>query len=147
MHLALGHGPPAQGDTAHGRLPRRIKALHGVRMRSVAAGYEHSCAMTHAGELFTWGCWGSDADQHPGLGESGPLPRKRDLSHYGDSDVFVVGVATGRQHTLVASNDGRVYGFGSDPAMGDQIYDVDVDHHDGGLLLMITTSLCHVASW
>ena len=55
---SFGHG--AFGVLGHGGrdgelVPRRIEALDHVLVRRVAAGQSHSMALSHSGELFTWG--------------------------------------------------------------------------------------------
>jgi alpha-tubulin suppressor-like RCC1 family protein len=149
LHFALGHRPPAPGDTAHGRLPKRIEALRGVRVRSVAAGYLHSCAVTHAGELYIWGrgCGGSERNGYPFGVRDEPVPRKKDTSYYGDADNFMVGVAAGREHTVLAGRDGLVYGFGSVRAIGQQVCDLDFNEDGDGLRMMTCMSLDDVATW
>ena len=39
-------------DTA---LPQKVEALSGLNVCDVATGYQTSCAVTAAGELYTWG--------------------------------------------------------------------------------------------
>jgi alpha-tubulin suppressor-like RCC1 family protein len=143
-HAALGRGPPAQGDTAHGKLPRRIEALRGVRVRSVAAGYKHSCAVTHAGELYTWGggC-GGERPQQSWVTREEFLPWKVDDEGY----INVVGVAAGYMHTLVAGSDGKVYCLGLGRAYGESLCDINYDDEEeyGQLRLMSSRSFSYVA--
>jgi alpha-tubulin suppressor-like RCC1 family protein len=63
--VALGHGTPSGGDIPitekPTRLPTRIEALRGVRVRCIAAGTRHSCTVTavtengEGGFVYTWG--------------------------------------------------------------------------------------------
>ena len=46
----LGHG-----DRHSLEAPRCIEALNGLRIRDIAAGSNHSAAVTSSGELYTWG--------------------------------------------------------------------------------------------
>jgi alpha-tubulin suppressor-like RCC1 family protein len=146
----LGTFRPRQATRlTHGRLPRRIEALHGVRVRSVVAAFQHSCAVTHAGELYTWGrgCGRSKRNGYPFGVRDEPLPKKKDTSYYGNADNFMVGVAAELEHTLVAGRDGRVYGFDSVRATGQQICDLDFNEDGDGLRMMTGMSLNKVATW
>jgi alpha-tubulin suppressor-like RCC1 family protein len=91
--------------------PTRIEALVGVRVRAVASGGGrcHMCAVTEAGEVFTWGDGEYGRLGHGGF-EDEPLPRR--VEQLWEDGVIVVGVSAGKTHTLVAGNDGRVYGAG-----------------------------------
>jgi alpha-tubulin suppressor-like RCC1 family protein len=85
MHLALGHGQPSFFTTFYGSLPKRIEALRGVRVRSVAAGYEHSCAVTHAGVSYSWGgVIGQSACLGHGEFSNEPVPRRVGVRSYND---------------------------------------------------------------
>jgi alpha-tubulin suppressor-like RCC1 family protein len=121
---ALGHGTSFGGDTsglvtALGEPPtqllKRIEALRGVRVRCIAAGHSLSCAVTDEGHVYTWGRDLTGALGHMGF-EDEPLPRRVQALH--DNGVFAVGVAAGRNHTLVADADGAVWGFGCLNAIG-----------------------------
>lgn len=66
---ALGHGGPAspRNDTIGGiqtHPPERVEALRGVRVRCVAAGDEHCCAVSDDGHVYTWGYGGTGALGH-----------------------------------------------------------------------------------
>lgn len=67
----LGHGD--KNDRAV--LTRVEGALLGKRVVAVSAGYEHTAAVTNAGELFTWGREISGRLGHgdaPDVGQAGP---------------------------------------------------------------------------
>jgi alpha-tubulin suppressor-like RCC1 family protein len=79
--LALGHGAPSGGDAAgklRRRVPRRIEALRGVRVRCTAAGRDHSCAVTDKGEVYTWGYGRSGALGHMDFRDE-PLPKRIEM--------------------------------------------------------------------
>ena len=46
----LGHGSKVRQHT-----PKRIRRLQGLRIIKVAAGYDHSLAVTSDGEVYSWG--------------------------------------------------------------------------------------------
>jgi alpha-tubulin suppressor-like RCC1 family protein len=102
-------------DALSERLPRRIEALQDVRVRCVAAGRRHSCAVTDEGHVYTWGCGRAGALGHMKFQDE-VLPEYVELLH--DEGVVAVGVAAGDKHTLVADADGSVWGFGYLNAIG-----------------------------
>jgi alpha-tubulin suppressor-like RCC1 family protein len=62
----LGHGrPQAEGD------PRRVASLSGQRVVGIAAGNNHSLALTDRDDVYTWG----DAPAN-GTGDRRLLPAK-----------------------------------------------------------------------
>jgi alpha-tubulin suppressor-like RCC1 family protein len=116
LQLAYHDTPSADGDRVGRRpQPRRIEALVGVRVRSVAADGYHVCAVTHSGELFTWG-GGENGCLGHGDNEIVPLPKR--VEQLRRDGICVVGVSAGSPHTLAVESDGRVYGVGVLRAMG-----------------------------
>jgi alpha-tubulin suppressor-like RCC1 family protein len=115
----LGHGTLSSLETELDDvlilLPKRIDALRGMRVRCIAAGKLHSCAVTDEGHVYTWGEGCTGALGHMGF-EDEPLPKRVETLH--DNEVFAVGVAAGGDHTLVADADGTVWGFGYLNAIG-----------------------------
>jgi hypothetical protein len=85
------------------RLPMRIEALRDVRVRCVAAGRLHSCAVTEEGHVYTWGSGVMGALGHMEFADE-PLPKRVETLY--NSCVFAVGVAGGHKHNLVADADG-----------------------------------------
>ena len=94
-------------------MPERVEALSRIKVRSVAAGENYSCAVTVAGELFTWGkgragklgqCY--TADQR--------VPRRVEALQ----GVWVVAVSAGAQHTIAVTHGGSVYGWGTAEGLG-----------------------------
>ena len=105
---ALGH---ADGSASAG--PRRIETLE--RVESIAAGDCTSAAVDDRRRLVTWGlaAWGEDPT---GLGyELDPETRMQMTPKRVDalSDDRVVGVALERSFTLVVTDAGAVFSFGS----------------------------------
>jgi alpha-tubulin suppressor-like RCC1 family protein len=59
---SLGHG-----DTEDVFLPKRIQALDGLHVATVAAGINHALALTRCGRVYSWGSGGRHRSVH-GLG-------------------------------------------------------------------------------
>jgi alpha-tubulin suppressor-like RCC1 family protein len=53
--LLLGHGDTQSQDTQIQSLPKRVEALQGVPVNSVALGRSHALAWTADGLVYTWG--------------------------------------------------------------------------------------------
>jgi len=98
-------------------LPRRVVGLEGIKVKDIACGGIHTCAVTIKGSLYTWG--GGQAGQL-GLG-----PQSGFLSCIAnDTEMFLrnipmmvlpIGVqlvTCGHSHTLVSMKDGRILGWG-----------------------------------
>ncbi|KAH7287979.1 hypothetical protein KP509_31G005900 [Ceratopteris richardii] len=98
-------------------LPRRVVSLEGVRITNVACGGVHTCAVTESGALYMWG--GGQAGQL-GLGSRSGLF----TCDSGDVSIFteripvllvpngVQHITCGHSHTLAATIDGRLLGWG-----------------------------------
>lgn len=98
-------------------LPRRVVGLEGIKVKDIACGGIHTCAVTMQGSLYAWG--GGQAGQL-GLG-----PQNGFLSCIAnDTEMFLrnipmlvlpIGVqlvTCGHSHTLVSMKDGRILGWG-----------------------------------
>lgn len=98
-------------------LPRRVVALDGISIKSVACGGVHTCAVTSTGALYAWG--GSQVGQlgiGPHTGFFSCSPRDSDMM-FRNLPVLVIStgvlhVACGHSHTLVSTRDGRIHGWG-----------------------------------
>ena len=95
-------------------LPRRVEALTGFKVCSVAAGKYSSCAVTAAGELFTWGDDGRDGQL--GLGDKGAqlLPNRVEVLQ----GEWVIAVSAGVAHTVAVKRGGSVFSWGKAQALG-----------------------------
>ncbi|XP_051122708.1 PH, RCC1 and FYVE domains-containing protein 1-like [Andrographis paniculata] len=113
------------GDAAGGKLgrgvepdiphPKHIEALCGKNIKMAACGRHHSCAVSHSGDLYTWG----DDPLNCGL-----LGHGGDASHWTPQRIGgpVIGlhvsfVACGPWHTAFFTSSGRLFTFG-DGAFG-----------------------------
>ncbi|VFR02557.1 unnamed protein product [Cuscuta campestris] len=128
--LVTGHGEVfSWGEGKSGRLghkidmdvtnPKIVESLSGIGVKSVAFGEYQMCAVTHSGELYTWG------DGYVMVELAGETGRKR--SHWlphrvsGSLDgVIISSVACGEWHMGIISITGKLftYGEGSFGALG-----------------------------
>ncbi|GAB4832431.1 hypothetical protein Ancab_006449 [Ancistrocladus abbreviatus] len=111
----LGHCSLQSGDKE--LLPRRVVALDGISIKTVACGGVHMCALAEKGALYSWG--GGQVGQL-GLGpQAGP-----GSFILNDSEKMLLNipalvipngvelVACGHSHTLISTRDGRIHGWG-----------------------------------
>lgn len=111
----LGHCSLQSGDKE--LLPRRVVALDGIFIKTIACGGVHTCALSWNGALYVWG---SSRAGQLGLGpqtglfscvanDSPTLLRNIPALAipYG-----VEHVACGHSHTLISTRDGRIHGWG-----------------------------------
>ncbi|CAM8917089.1 unnamed protein product [Rhodiola kirilowii] len=98
-------------------LPRRVVSLDGIFVKEVACGGVHTCAVTEKGALYAWG--GGQAGQL-GLGPQNCFfscdPTSSE-AYLRNIPVLVIPngvrhVACGHCHTLIATRDGRIQGWG-----------------------------------
>lgn len=98
-------------------LPRRVVALEGIHVTSIACGGVHTCAVTEKGALYAWG--GGQ------VGQLGLGPQISSASFiFKDSQVLLRNIpalvipsgvrliACGHSHTLISTSDGRIHGWG-----------------------------------
>lgn len=99
----LGHG-----DELERLEPRRIEALHGVRVGGAAAGTCHTLLLALEGSVYTCGS-GSDGALGHGRRVAERTPRRVE----GLASARAVHVSAARRHSLVVDAAGRAYSFGS----------------------------------
>jgi len=100
----LGHG---EGVNEH--VPRLVEALVGVNIVGVAAGDEHTVVWTDEGKVYSFGlgrCWRLGH----GIEENELLPRQIEGVLVGER---VVGVSAASHHTVLWTEEGKVYAFGT----------------------------------
>ena len=116
----LGHDwtPAEPEDESNERMtrcigPTYVRALHGIHMRSVAAGHRHCVAITESGRVFTWG---TNAEGQCGHGDTSPhtVPKLVEAL----TQVTALNSCAGETHSLVVSDKGSLYSFGTGPQMG-----------------------------
>ncbi|KAL4312343.1 hypothetical protein GQ457_01G002080 [Hibiscus cannabinus] len=101
----LGHG--TQKDFNR---PRLVELLAATNVEFVASGEYHTCVVSSAGDLFTWG----DGTHNAGL-----LGHGTDVSHWIPKRVCgaleglqVLSIACGTWHSALATSNGRLFTFG-----------------------------------
>jgi len=110
--LGVG-GRLGQGDEAALALPRRVRLAR--RVTGVAAGLDHSFAVTSCGELWAWGARSAPLGlEAPAAGEGcGAVLAPRRVAFGGKERVFTADVATSDAHALAADRAGGVWSWGS----------------------------------
>ncbi|KAJ8769146.1 hypothetical protein K2173_000921 [Erythroxylum novogranatense] len=101
------NGQLGLGTTEDSLMPQRIKAFQGTPIKVVAAGAEHTAAVTEDGELYGWG-WGRYGNL--GLGDRNDrlVPQKVYLP---DGEKMHM-VACGWRHTISVSSSGVLFTYG-----------------------------------
>ncbi|WOK95397.1 PH, RCC1 and FYVE domains-containing protein 1 [Canna indica] len=108
-------GEESGGQLGHGNdkdvsQPRLVESLVLCNMDNVACGEYHSCAVSTAGDLFTWG----DGTHNIGL-----LGHGTNVSHWIPKkvsgplkDLQVLSIACGTWHSALTTSNGKVFTFG-----------------------------------
>ncbi|XP_054818379.1 PH, RCC1 and FYVE domains-containing protein 1-like [Prosopis cineraria] len=90
--------------------PKIVDSLNGIRVKSVACGEYHTCALTDAGVVYTWGNDGGCTDSVSyGKNRSQWIPHK--LSGPLDG-IRIFSIACGDWHTAIVSCCGRLFTYG-----------------------------------
>jgi len=115
---AGGDGRLGHGHARHVSAPKRIAYLKEQRVRSIAAGYESSLALTHDGTVFSWGRGALGQLGHGGNPKPSSENRPRKVEVLGA--VPISAIAAGNKRSLALSRGGAVYswGDGSDGQLG-----------------------------
>ncbi|XP_065296220.1 X-linked retinitis pigmentosa GTPase regulator-like [Dermacentor albipictus] len=85
--------------------PALITALSGLQIKQLAAGAEHSVALTDKGTAYVWG---GGKEGQLGLGTKTTVPSPLELK----VDIRIMCISTGYYHTAIVSVDGILYTFG-----------------------------------
>ena len=114
-HGRLGHGTTTTLDT-----PESITELSGLNITQLAAGWDHSLALTDKGDVYSWGfggyCGGVfkylsffEVASPLGHGESGNVSTPRLVEGFSEG---IKQVAAGKRLSLALGESGKVYGWG-----------------------------------
>uniref|UniRef100_A0A1D1Z6V7 Putative E3 ubiquitin-protein ligase HERC4 n=1 Tax=Anthurium amnicola TaxID=1678845 RepID=A0A1D1Z6V7_9ARAE len=101
------NGQLGLGTTEDSLLPQKIQAFEGISVKMVAAGAEHTAAVTEDGDLYGWG-WGRYGNLGVGDRNDRLLPEKVSAV---DGQKMVL-VACGWRHTITVSSSGNLYTYG-----------------------------------
>ncbi|OWM76355.1 ultraviolet-B receptor UVR8 isoform X2 [Punica granatum] len=101
------NGQLGLGHTEDSLMPQKIQAFRGLSVKMVAAGAEHTAAITDDGELYGWG-WGRYGNLGLGDRNDRSIPEKVSSVH-GEEMVLV---ACGWRHTISVSASGGLYTYG-----------------------------------
>eukprot|EP00005_Dracoamoeba_jomungandri_P003344 CAMPEP_0174255280 /NCGR_PEP_ID=MMETSP0439-20130205/4627_1 /TAXON_ID=0 /ORGANISM="Stereomyxa ramosa, Strain Chinc5" /LENGTH=558 /DNA_ID=CAMNT_0015337397 /DNA_START=161 /DNA_END=1838 /DNA_ORIENTATION=+ len=109
---AYSWGKGKNGKLGHGNeedqcIPKVIEYLLGKDIRGVCCGPGHSAAWNGNGEVFTWGAGGNGR-----LGHGHEHHRFVPLLVSALRGEFVVQVACGDYHTVVVTNEGKIFSWG-----------------------------------
>ncbi|KAE8100444.1 hypothetical protein FH972_018341 [Carpinus fangiana] len=142
----LGHG--VGKDVSQ---PRLVETLASISVDFVACGEFHTCAVTMAGELYTWG----DGTHNAGL-----LGHGTDVSHWIPKRISgpleglqVASVTCGPWHTAVVTSTGQLFTFGDGTfgvlGHGDResvCYPREVDSLSGLRTIAVACGVWHTAA-
>ncbi|KAG6657278.1 ultraviolet-B receptor UVR8-like [Carya illinoinensis] len=101
------NGQLGLGTTEDSLVPQKIQAFQEVSIKMVAAGAEHTAAVTEDGELYGWG-WGRYGNL--GLGDRSDRLVPEKVSAI-DGEKMIM-VACGWRHTISVSSSGGLYTYG-----------------------------------
>ncbi|XP_004503906.1 ultraviolet-B receptor UVR8-like isoform X2 [Cicer arietinum] len=95
------------GTTKDSPVPQKLFTFEGIHINMVAAGAEHSVAITEDGDLYGWG-WGQYGNLGLGDTNNRSIPEKVTVDH-GEKIVMV---SCGWRHTISVSSSGGLYTHG-----------------------------------
>ncbi|CAO2832421.1 unnamed protein product [Amaranthus hypochondriacus] len=95
------------GTTEDCQVPQKIQAFKGIPVKMVAAGAEHSAAVTEAGEVYGWG-WGRYGNLGLGDRKDRLVPEKVSSIN----GIKMAFVACGWRHTITVTTSGTLYTYG-----------------------------------
>ncbi|MBA0799453.1 hypothetical protein Gohar_009970, partial [Gossypium harknessii] len=101
------NGQLGLGTTEDSPVPQKIKAFQGISIKMVAAGAEHTAAISKEGALYGWG-WGRYGNL--GLGDRNDRLVPQKVSTLNEEKMNIV--ACGWRHTISVSVIGGLYTYG-----------------------------------
>ncbi|GLJ32823.1 hypothetical protein SUGI_0661090 [Cryptomeria japonica] len=113
-----GNGANYQLGTGNSRIqkfPCKVEAFQGLFVKAIAAAKFHSVAVTALGELYTWGYGRGGRLGHPDFdihsGQAAVITPRQLIFGLGQRRVKVIAAA--KHHTIVATQGGEVFTWGS----------------------------------
>jgi alpha-tubulin suppressor-like RCC1 family protein len=94
----LGIGSPSQYEVA--LTPQKVQLPEGMVARRISAGGRHTAAVTHCGNIVSWG-WGEEGQLGHGTEKSSSLPRPCRISRVYEKAGVPMDLALGGTHTMV----------------------------------------------
>ncbi|XP_074304705.1 ultraviolet-B receptor UVR8-like [Silene latifolia] len=101
------NGQLGLNTTEDSLIPQKIQTFQGVSVKMVAAGAEHSAAVTETGELYGWG-WGRYGNL--GLGDRNDRLIPEKVAPI--DGIKMTLVACGWRHTITVTTAGNIYTYG-----------------------------------
>lgn len=101
------NGQLGLGNNEDAHVPRKVAALQGLKVMMLAAGAEHSAAVTEEGKLYSWG-WGRYGNLGLGDRRDRLLPEEVTLLQ-GEKITMV---ACGWRHTITVAESSTLFTFG-----------------------------------
>nr|QEM23329.1 UV resistance locus 8 [Colobanthus quitensis] len=101
------NGQLGLNTTEDSLIPQKIQTFQGVPVKMVAAGAEHSAAVTEAGDVYGWG-WGRYGNL--GLGDRSDRLVPEKVSPI--DGIKMTLVACGWRHTITVTDSGSIYTYG-----------------------------------
>ncbi|XGW20104.1 hypothetical protein V3C99_003715 [Haemonchus contortus] len=98
-----------QSDGAILHSPQIVSQLTGIPIVRIAAGGRHCVAISAGGGVYVWG-----HNEYGQLGTGDTLPRSSPFFLDGMSSMRIIEAYCGDSHTLLLSQEGRLFAFGSD---------------------------------
>ena len=103
----FGNGWIGNGDQIGSRKPVIIDTLQGVPILCIESGVEHTLVLTKSGQVYSFGNGSFGALGHSNLNSE---RRPKRISFF--SSTKIKKIATGDYHSVVLSEDGKVFSFG-----------------------------------
>jgi alpha-tubulin suppressor-like RCC1 family protein len=98
----LGCSNPSQMEFA--LTPQRVPLPEGMVLRKIVAGGRHTAAVTHCGNVLTWG-WGEEGQLGTGTEKNSFLPRPVKFPTLGGQQAIPMDIALGGTHTVVVMHN------------------------------------------
>lgn len=112
-------GQLGTGISSAASTPVPVAAPAGVTFTAVAAGGDHSLALSSTGVVYAWG-----DNRHGQLGTGTTVPAPTPVAVNAPAGVTFTAVAAGTGHSLALGSDGQVYawGFGASGQLGNSAF-------------------------
>uniref|UniRef100_A0A158P5R9 tRNA (cytosine(34)-C(5))-methyltransferase n=1 Tax=Angiostrongylus cantonensis TaxID=6313 RepID=A0A158P5R9_ANGCA len=110
--ILAGGGVAVWGEQADGAIlhtPQIVTQLIGIPIVRVAAGGRHCVVVSAGGGIYSWG-----HNEYGQLGTGDTSPRSTPFFLEGMGSMHIIEAYCGDSHTLLLSEEGRLFAFGSD---------------------------------